>query len=359
MAAKALKPAVAAFVLALVLAVYFFYLKEGQPPGYIETTGVMEAAEAELASKIAGRIGWLCCMEGDRVEAGAVAVRLEAAELEARLLEGRAAAAAAAQAVAEARIAAENAAVEREAAASTFDAARAESDRAVALEKESSENFRRAQSLFEGGYISKRDLDSSRAAYESNLALLNSERARARSAEANLKSAGVAIRAAEAGIVSAKARSEAATAQVLVLSSQLQDTEILSPVAGVVSYKAFELGEYVTPGAAIYTVYSVSDQWARVDIEETRIQNIRLGSRAVITPAGGGRGFEGRVIEIGELGGFATQRDVTRGRSDIKTFRVKVRAVDKEGFLKPGMTVNVRIFLNEAQDAGNRDNRPR
>ena len=359
MAVKALKPALAAFVLALILALYFFFVKESQPPGYIETTGVMEAAEAELASKIAGRIGWLCCMEGDRVEAGAVAVRLEATELEARLLEGRAAAAAASEAIAEATIAAENASVEREAAASSFDAARAESDRAAALEKESSENFRRAQSLFKGGYISKRDLDAARAAYESNLALLNSARARARSSEANLKSAGVAIRAAKAGIAAAKARSEAAAAQVQVLSSQLKDTEILSPVAGVVSYKAFELGEFATPGAAIYTVYSPEDQWARVDIEETRIQNIRLGSRAVITPAGGGRSFEGRVIEIGELGGFATQRDVTRGRADIKTFRVKVRAGEKEGFLKPGMTVSVRIFLNEAQDAGHRDYRPR
>lgn len=359
MAVKALKPAVAAFVLAAALAVYFFYLKEGKPPGYIETSGVMEAAEAELASKIAGRIGWLCCMEGDRVDAGAVAVRLEAAELEAKLLEGRAAAAAAAQVVAEARIARENAAAEREAAVSGFDAARAEADRAGALERESSENFRRAQSLFEGGYISKRDLDSARAAYESNLARLNSERARARSAEANLKSAGVAIRAAEAAIAAAMARSEAAAAQVQVLTSQLQDTEILWPLTGVVSYKAFESGEYVTPGAAIYTVYAPADQWARVDIEETRIQDIRLGSRAVITPAGGGRGFEGRVMEIGELGGFATQRDVTRGRYDIKTFRVKVRAADKEGFLKPGMTVNVRIFLNEGQDAGDRDSRPR
>jgi HlyD family secretion protein len=359
MAAKALKPVIAAFVLAVALAAYYFSVKEGQPTGYIETSGVMEAAEAELASKIAGRIGWLCCVEGDRLEAGAVAIRLDSAELQARLLEGRAAAVAAAEAIAEAEIAAENAKVEREAAASSADAAKAEADRSVALEKESSENFRRSQSLFNGGYIAKRDLDASRAAYESNLALLNSARARVRSAEANFKSAGVAIKAARAGIAAARARSEAAEAQVQVLASQLQDTEIFSPVAGIVSYKAFELGEYVTPGAAIYTVYAPEDQWARVDVEETRIQNIRLGSRAVMTPAGGGRAFEGRVIEIGELGGFATQRDVTRGRPDIKTFRVKVRAGDKEGFLKPGMTVNVRIFLNEGQDVGDRDYGPR
>jgi HlyD family secretion protein len=359
MAVKALKPAVAAIVLAFVLATYFFFLKDGKPPGYIETSGVMEAAEAELASKIAGRISWLCCAEGDAVAAGAVAVKLDAREFQARLLEGRAAAKAATEAVAEAKIAAENAAVEREAAASGVEAARAESDRAGALEKDTSENYRRAQSLFDGGYLAKRDLDGALAAYEANLALLNSARAKAKSAEANLKSAYVRIKAAEAGIAAAKARSEAAAAQVQVLASQLEDTEIISPVAGVVSYKAFEEGEYVTPGAAIYTVYAPADMWARVDIEETRIQEIHLGSRASIIPAGGGQDFEGRVMEIGELGGFATQRDVTRGRSDIKTFRVKIRTNDKEGLLKPGMTVNVRILLNEGRDAGDRDSKPR
>jgi len=359
MAVKALKPAVAAALLAVVLAAYFFFLKDGRPPGYIETSGVMEAAETELASKIAGRIASLCCAEGAAVDAGAVAVKLDARELQARLLEGRAVAKAASESVAEARIAAEAAAVGREAAASAAEAARAETDRAEALEKDTSENYRRSQSLFDEEYLAKRDLDGARAAYESNLALLNSARAKVKSAEANIKSAGVAIRAAEAGIAGAKARSEAAAANILVLASQLQDTEILSPVGGVVSYKAFEVGEYVTPGAAIYTVYATDDLWARVDMEETKIQEIRLGSRASITPAGGGQDFEGRVMEIGELGGFATQRDVTRGRSDIKTFRVKIRVGDSEGLLKPGMTVNVRILLNEGQDAGDRGSRPR
>lgn len=349
---KAFKPAIAAFLLALAAAVYFYYASEGKPPGYIETTGVIEAAEVELASKIAGRISWLCCVEGGRVEAGAAVVRLEASELEARLLEGRAEAAAAAEAVSEARIAAENAAVEREAAASAVEAAAAEADRAAALEKEAEENFKRAQGLFEGGYIARRDLDSARAAYESNLGLLNSAAARGRSAKADLRGAGVAIRGAKARIASAMARKDAAEAQVEVIASQLRDTEIVSPVSGIVSYKAFEAGEYVTPGDAVYTVYNPSQIWARVDIEETRVRDIKLANRAGITPSGGGRVFEGSVMEIGELGGFATQRDVTRGRPDIKTFRVKVRADALEGFLKPGMTVNVRIYLDEGRSEG-------
>lgn len=360
MSVKAFRPlVVAALVLAAVIAAYFMYTREGPVPEFVETIGVIEATEAELSSKIAGRIEWLCCREGDRIEAGAVAVRLDARELQARLLEGRAAAASAAQAIEEARIARENSLAERESASSSAEAARAEVDRAAALYEEARENFERAKRLFEDGYIAKRDLDSARAANEANLAQLNSARARAGSAESNLKSAAVSIRAAEARIATARARSEEAAAEVKVFEAQLQDTGIDSPISGVVSYKSFEAGEYVTPGAAIYNIYAAGDIWARVDIEETRIQDISIGSRAVITPAGGEREFDGSVFEIGELGGFATQRDVTRGRSDIKTFRVKIRVEDKEGLLKPGMTVNAKIFPKQADNAGDRDKQPR
>ncbi|MDO8426936.1 MAG: hypothetical protein Q7T24_05425, partial [Deltaproteobacteria bacterium] len=69
-------------------------------------------------------------------------------------------------------------------------------------------------------------------------------------------------------------------------------------------------------------------------------------SRADVIAAGmPERVFAGRITEIGAVGAFATQRDVTRGRSDIKTFRVKAGVEKPEGLLKPGMTVKVRIYF--------------
>jgi HlyD family secretion protein len=56
-----------------------------------------------------------------------------------------------------------------------------------------------------------------------------------------------------------------------------------------------------------------------------------------------GKTFQGKITEIGRYAEFATQRDVIRGRQDIKTFRVKVRVDDPERLLKPGMTVEVEI----------------
>jgi HlyD family secretion protein len=69
-----------------------------------------------------------------------------------------------------------------------------------------------------------------------------------------------------------------------------------------------------------------------------------LGNDASVTvESRPGKVFRGRVSEIGRYAEFATQRDVTRGRQDIKTFRVKIKVDDKEGILKPGMTVSVEI----------------
>ena len=46
---------------------------------------------------------------------------------------------------------------------------------------------------------------------------------------------------------------------------------------------------------------------------------------------------------------FATQKDMTRGRQDIKTFKVKISVDNSDGILKPGMTVEVEIPQKDAQ----------
>ncbi len=351
MAVKSWKALVlVAVALSAAIAAWLLLYREKAPADFVESTGVIEATEAEVSSKIAGRIEWLCCREGERIELGAPAVRLDARELKARAAEGKAAVAAAAEAIEEARVSLENARVERQAVSHEVEAAKAEVDRRKALAEEAKEDLARAEGLFKDGYVAKRDLDSARAAHDSSAAELASSRARQRGAEADLRNAAVSIRAAQARINAALARREQAAAESEVLNAQLDDTLIASPLTGIVSYKAFESGEYISPGAVVYTVYDPDDLWARVDIDVTAIHDLNLGSAAEVRPAGGGKALGGKVIEIGEAGGFATQRDVTRGRPDIKTFRVKVGIDSPQGILKPGMTVKVTIKFNDERD---------
>lgn len=130
-----------------------------------------------------------------------------------------------------------------------------------------------------------------------------------------------------------------------MLVTQLEDTEVASPIDGVVVNKAFEAGENVPAGAPVYTIFDLKNIWARVDVEETDAVKIKLGGPAKVTAPGlVGREFDASVIEVGSVAEFATQKDVTRGRQEIKSFRVKAGVSNADGLLKPGMTVEVRFY---------------
>ncbi len=314
----------------------------------MDASGVIEATEVNLAPKISEKITWLCCRVGDRVKAGEAALRLDRTELLARVDEARASLKAAQESVKEAGVQLEDAKLSVDTADYEVDAAEAEVLRYKALAEEARKNFERAGGLIKDGFISKKAYDAARAAFDSTRARLNSAGAKRRAEEARLRNARVKVKMSRVRISTAKARAKKEEAALKVLLAQLDDTVVKSPIDGVVSYRAFEEGEVVGKGQAVYTVYDTSDIWARVDIEESRIGKIKLGAEADITPPGmKGTSFPARVFEIGELAGFATQKDVVRETHDIKTFKVKARVIKPSGILKPGMTVDVRIFYGK------------
>jgi RND family efflux transporter MFP subunit len=151
-----------------------------------------------------------------------------------------------------------------------------------------------------------------------------------------------------------------AEANVKLYADQLVDTAIKAPVDGVVVSKALEVGEWVTPGVPILTVDDLSTIWARVDVEETDLGSLYIGKSAQIElPTTPPQTFTGRIMAIGQEGQFATERDVRRGRQDIRTFYVKVQVLQAEGQLKPGMTAQVTFPRNDGtRVTSNTDQRP-
>jgi RND family efflux transporter MFP subunit len=178
---------------------------------------------------------------------------------------------------------------------------------------------------------------------------------------------------AKANAIAAKTRDDAITSvqqdEADVLSAQanakfyadqIVDTEIKSPVDGVIVSKALEVGEWVTPGVPVLTVDDLSTIWARVDVEETDLNSLYIGKSAQIElPTTPPQVFSGRVMAIGQEGQFATERDVRRGRQDIRTFYVKVQVLQAEGELKPGMTAEVSFPRTDGtRVTSNTDQRP-
>lgn len=159
-----------------------------------------------------------------------------------------------------------------------------------------------------------------------------------------LTAAAVVIIKAAAAYRSAKERLKVSGANLAYHRSRLNDAAIISPISGAVVFKAMEKGETAGAGETILTIVNMDDLYVRADIEETLIGSLTLGSETFVKAAGiPGRVFKARVTEVGRYAEFATQKDVTRGRQDIRTFRVKSAVEDPAGLLKPGMTVEIEF----------------
>jgi HlyD family secretion protein len=103
-------------------------------------------------------------------------------------------------------------------------------------------------------------------------------------------------------------------------------------------------GEVVTPGQPVVTLINQDDLWVRIDVEETYIDRIRLGEKLQVKlPSGDMR--EGMVFYRGVDADFATQRDVSRTKRDIKTFEVRLRCDNSDRALAVGMTAYVTLPL--------------
>jgi len=311
----------------------------------LKSTGIIETIEVEISPEIQEKIEWLCCEEGVEVKKGDVLVRLNDRKLIAGVNEGRAILTGAEARYEEARANLENSKARVRSAQAVVQAAQSEIDRIMALNEDARENFNRIAQLFLDGYAAKKDMDAVKTVLDATTAQMSSAVSKKTSEEAFLSTAIAGVKSAGAQVSSAKASIDEAKARLQLTETLFKDSVITSPVNGVITYKAFEKGETAMAGKAIYTIHDMQKIWARVDLEETNIGMIKLNGKAVVTSdALPDKIFDGEVTEIGREAAFATQRDVSRGRQDIKTFRVKVGVTKPDGLLKPGMTVSVKFL---------------
>ena len=104
----------------------------------------------------------------------------------------------------------------------------------------------------------------------------------------------------------------------------------------------------VNPGQPVITLINPDDLWVRADVEETYIDRVKLGDKLTVRlPSGEER--QGAVFYRGVDAGYATQRDVSRTKRDIKTFEIRLRLDNKDRKLAVGMTAYVLLPLTTAQ----------
>jgi HlyD family secretion protein len=198
-------------------------------------------------------------------------------------------------------------------------------------------NFERIQTLYTNGVESVQSFDQARMSYDV-------DKARVDAAAAQVASAQARVESSRARIESVKKQIQAAAAQTDKAKVFLDYTEILAPTNGIVDTRAALQGEVVNPGQAIVTLINQDDLWVRADVEETYVDRIHLGDPMTVTlPSGATR--EGTVFYRGVDADYATQRDVSRTKRDIKTFEIRLRCDNQDRSLAVGMTAYVTLPL--------------
>jgi len=165
------------------------------------------------------------------------------------------------------------------------------------------------------------------------------------SSDAELEAAKSSFLTAQARYESALAGVKQNEAAVREALEQLNKTVIVSPMDGTVTQVNVEVGERVlgsgfTQGTNVLTVSDLTTMEATVEVDENDIPNVSLGDTArVKVDAFGNRVFKGLVSEIGNSAkstGVGTQEQVVN-------FEVKIRIIDQNVGLRPGMSCNATI----------------
>jgi HlyD family secretion protein len=310
-------------------------------------TGIVTTDEVVVSSEVQGRLQELKVRQGDLVKRGQLLALIEPAEWRADLAfyenSAHAATAQVAQAEADLRLQEEMtrqqiAQAEANLAAAQAQVAQADAD--LEIEKLT---FQRADSLRKKEANSEQDFDQARTSYDAAVAKSVSMRKQAAAADAALalaKAGTEQVAARRAALAASRQQLAAAEAQREKASVRAGYTEIRAPINGVVDVRAALQGEVVNPGQAIVTLIDPDDLWVRADIEETYVDRIHLGDTlAVRLPSGAVR--EGRVFFRGIDADYATQRDVSRTKRDIKTFEFRLRCDNRDRALAVGMTAYI------------------
>lgn len=337
---------------AMVLALLFFgwvYRHTLVAPNDIQrTTGTVEATEVNISTKITGRITKLCCREGDTISKNQVVLELEHADLEADVAVAQAGVekAKADVQVAEARV---NTLRSGLAVAKTeIHTAEVEQRRATVLRNDSERKLQMAQRLYKQNSASRDALDDAITAHETAMVGEDVARAKLESATANQLAALAQLEMALSQAQSARTTVRQEEARLARQKTKVADSVVASPLSATVVYTALAEGEIITPGVSALTLADLSQLTVRVDIDETRLGGIRLGGPARIITMGKTRSVaEGTVRAINRYADFATQKDVTAGRQDIRTFRVTVAVANNSAEFSPGMTVVVEFPVRD------------
>jgi HlyD family secretion protein len=292
-------------------------VEKGDLAKSVVATGKVEPiTKVEVKSKASGIVKKLYVEYGDRVKKGQLLAQLDKIEIEAGVEQSRAS---------------------LEAAQANLTSAQADYERAkvdaegpdVPLLKRS---YDRSLQMQKDGVVSVSALDDAEKNYKMAVNKQNVARAQ--------------MLVLQAKIAQAKAQVARDGANLKQLEEQLNYTDIVSPIDGIILSRDVEMGDAVSSilvlgsGATlVMTLGDTSQVYVKGKVDESDIGRVYLGQKARIkVESFKDKTFNGVVTKISPMG---VEKD------NVTTFEVRVSIQNPGGELKAEMTANAEIILEE------------
>jgi HlyD family secretion protein len=336
-------------ILAIGAGIYWYSTR---PITSLTLTGTVTTHAIVVSAQIGGRIERLLVNEGDTVTKDQLVAVLAPAELQQERAYYQASAEGAGSQVAESeaalRLQERQTTDQIKQAQATLAATEAQHQAAAAQLEDARLGLDRQQRMMKDGVGTQEQLDRARTAADvarSQLAALAKQVDAQRSAVALAEASAEQVSVRRSQVRANRQQEAAATAQRAKADVRLTYTELHAPIAGIVDVRVALPGEFVNPGQPVITLVNPDDLWVRADVEETYIDRIKVGDKMRIRLPSGDE-VQGEVFFRRVDAGFATQRDVSRTKRDIKTFEIRLRVDNKDRRLAVGMTTYVELPLS-------------
>ena len=374
------------FMAAIMLAGFYFWNNESSTPQYmtariergnlrntVTATGTLQAVTTvQVGSQASGTISALYADFNSVVKKGQVVAQLDPSTAQAQvnqaranLEQARASLANARAAVVNSRAGVTDAQARSLAARSTVQnnqagVSGAEANVAVlkAQQDDALSLLKQQESLLKAGVIAQRDYDVAVTAYKTAEARYNQAVAQlnqAKLTEQSASSAGIAqsqagVEQAQAQVAQSQAQVQQAAAQVQqaqaalsVSEVNLSHTTITSPIDGVVVSRDVNVGQTVAASLSAPTLFTIANDLTQMQV----IANIDQADIGLVEQAKSvrfsvdafpGKDFDGKIEQM-RLNPVNVQ--------NVVTYNVVIDVNNPEQTLKPGMTANLTITIDE------------
>ena len=228
--------------------------------------------------------------------------------------------------------------------------------------------LKQEQTLLQSGVISPREYQTAETGYKTAEAKYNQALAQLKMAEVSAQSASVAgqasasaqveqaqaqteqsqgqVQTAAAQVQNAEAQVEQATAALQLAEINLQHTTIASPIDGVVVSRDVNIGQTVAASLQAPTLFTIAQDLTQMqviaNIDQADIGLVGQAKSASFTvDAFPGQEFKGAIQQM-RLNPQTVQ--------NVVTYNVVIDVGNPEQKLKPGMTANLTITIDERND---------